>query len=150
MILSVGGGSHIEHRSAMQDDPQRRRPDISRAKTYIGWQPQVSEVVNAHSSEPQNVYVMSQKFSRTFCKIFRLHRSTTYVDVAYCYRQSSVVCPSVTLVSPAKTAEPIVMPFGLRTRVGPGNHVLDGDWGSRCLRVSGNFEGGKGASHCKV
>ena len=25
----------------------------------------------------------------------------------------------------AKTAEPIEMPFGLRTRVGPWNHVLD-------------------------
>jgi len=36
------------------------------------------------------------------------------------------VCLSVTLVSPAKTAEPIEMPFGLRTWVGPGNHVLDG------------------------
>jgi len=33
---------------------------------------------------------------------------------------------SVTLVSPAKTAEVIEMLFGLRTRVGPGNHVLDG------------------------
>ena len=33
---------------------------------------------------------------------------------------------SVTLVSPAKMAEPIEMPFGLRTSVGPGNHVLDG------------------------
>jgi len=33
---------------------------------------------------------------------------------------------SVTLVSHAKTAEPIEMPFGLRTRVGPGNHALDG------------------------
>jgi len=36
------------------------------------------------------------------------------------------VCQSVTLVSPAKTAEPIEMPLGLRSRVGPGNHVLDG------------------------
>jgi len=27
---------------------------------------------------------------------------------------------------PGKTAEPIEMPFGLRTRVGPRNHVLDG------------------------
>jgi len=36
------------------------------------------------------------------------------------------VCLSVTLVSPAKTAEPIEMPFGLRTQVGPGNHALDG------------------------
>jgi len=66
--------------------------------------------------------------------IIRPHRSTTYVDVAYCHRPSSVVCwsvglsigLSVTLVSPAKTAAPILMPFGLRTRVVPMNHVLDG------------------------
>jgi len=32
----------------------------------------------------------------------------------------------VTLVSPAETAAPIEMPFWLRTRVGPRNHVLDG------------------------
>jgi len=55
---------------------------------------------------------------------------STYVDVPYCYRSSIVVClsvcRSVTLVSPAKTAPPIEMPFGFRTRVGPGNHVLDG------------------------
>ena len=31
---------------------------------------------------------------------------------------SAVIC--------AKTAEPIEMPFGLRTRVGQRNHVLDG------------------------
>jgi len=36
------------------------------------------------------------------------------------------VCLSVTLVSPAKTAAPIEMPFELRTWVGRGNHVLDG------------------------
>ena len=29
-------------------------------------------------------------------------------------------------MSPAKTAEPIEMSFGLRTRVVPENHVLDG------------------------
>ena len=33
---------------------------------------------------------------------------------------------SITLVSPAKTAEAIEMPFGLRTWVGPRDHVLDG------------------------
>jgi len=32
---------------------------------------------------------------------------------------------SVALVSLAKMAEPIEMPCGLRTRVGPGNQVLD-------------------------
>jgi len=36
------------------------------------------------------------------------------------------VCRSVTLVSPAKTAAPIELPFGLRTWVGPGNHGLGG------------------------
>jgi len=53
----------------------------------------------------------------------------------------------VTLVSPAKTAEPIEMPFGLRTWVVPGNHVLD--WGPDPPMGRGNFEG-EGASHCKV
>ena len=43
---------------------------------------------------------------------------TTYV--VYCS-----VCLSVTLVSPAKTAKPIEIPFVLRTPVGPVNHVLD-------------------------
>jgi len=52
--------------------------------------------------------------------IIRPHRSTTYVDAAYSYRPSSVVCRSVTLVSPAKTAAPIELPFGLRTWVARG------------------------------
>ena len=64
-----------------------------------------------------------------------------YVDAAYCYRPSSVVCLSVTVVSPAKTAEPIEMPFMLRTRVSPRNHVLDGAPASRMGR--GNL-GGRG------
>ena len=48
---------------------------------------------------------------------------------------------SVTLVSPAKTAKAIKMPFGLRTWVGPGNHVLDA--GHNLPMGGGNF-GGKG------
>jgi len=35
------------------------------------------------------------------------------------------VCLSVATVSPAKTAEPIEMPFGVWTRVGQRNYVLD-------------------------
>jgi len=53
-----------------------------------------------------------------------------------------VVCRSVTLVSPAKTAAPIEMPFGLRTQMGPRNHVLDGGLDPPMGR--GNFEGEKG------
>jgi len=34
-----------------------------------------------------------------------------------------LVCRSVTVVSPAKTTQPIEMLFGLRTQVGPRNHV---------------------------
>jgi len=52
------------------------------------------------------------------------------------------VGPSVTLVSPAKTAEPIEMPFELWTRVGPCIHVSDGD--PNLLMGMGNFEGRKG------
>jgi len=56
--------------------------------------------------------------------IIRLHCSTAYVDAAYCYRPSSVVCRSVclsvTLVSPAKMAAPIEIPMELRTPVGQG------------------------------
>jgi len=33
---------------------------------------------------------------------------------------------SITLVSPAKTAEPIEMPFGLWAWMGPRNHLLHG------------------------
>jgi len=85
------------------------------------------------------------------------HRSTTHVDTAYCYRPSRVVCRSVclslclhvyrslvrsvTVVSPAKTAKPIKVPFGLRIRLGPRNHLLDGvnipSWEWASLRGEG-------------
>jgi len=35
------------------------------------------------------------------------------------------VCLSVTTMSAAKTAEPIEIPFGIITRLGPRNHVLE-------------------------
>jgi len=58
---------------------------------------------------------------------FRPHRSTAHVDAAYCYRPSTVVCWSVChTCEPSKMAEPMEVPFGLRTQVGPWNHVLDG------------------------
>jgi len=62
--------------------------------------------------------------------------SQYYVDVAYCYRRSSV-CLSVTIVSPAKTAKSIEMPFGLWIWVGPRNHVLDG--GVQITHAKGRF-----------
>jgi len=37
----VGGDSEIVHMPAVEDDPQRRRPDISRAKAELNWEPLV-------------------------------------------------------------------------------------------------------------
>jgi len=49
-----------------------------------------------------------------------LKHSLLYKDAVYCYRRSSIVCRSVcrsvTIVSPAKTAEPIEMSFGVDSR----------------------------------
>lgn len=42
---SVGGDSPIVMLSGVQDDPQRRKPDIRRAKLYLGWSPKVPLVV---------------------------------------------------------------------------------------------------------
>jgi len=54
---------------------------------------------------------------------------------------------SVTLVSLAKTAEPIDVPFGMRTWVDPRDHVLDG--GSDPPMGRGKC-GGQWASHSKA
>jgi len=54
------------------------------------------------------------------------------------------VVRSDTVVGSAETAEPIEMPFGLRTRVDPRSHVLDG---GPDLPWEGAFLG-KGAAHC--
>jgi len=68
------------------------------------------------------------------------HRSTVYVDAAYCYRRSSLVCLSVCLSrSWAVQTELSEMLFGLWTRVGPWNHVLDHRWDAEwaVLRAAG-------------
>merc|ERR1719291_1578785 len=38
----VGSSSSIVHKAAVEDDPKRRRPDISLAEKVIDWQPRVS------------------------------------------------------------------------------------------------------------
>jgi dTDP-glucose 4,6-dehydratase len=42
IIDLVGSQSAIEHRPLPQDDPMRRRPDISRATKVLGWSPKLS------------------------------------------------------------------------------------------------------------
>ncbi|MBY0470040.1 GDP-mannose 4,6-dehydratase [bacterium] len=38
---AVGSSSPIQHLPAREDDPRRRCPDITRAKTHLGWSPKV-------------------------------------------------------------------------------------------------------------
>ena len=37
----TGSASAIEHRPLPQDDPKVRKPDISRARSMLGWEPKV-------------------------------------------------------------------------------------------------------------
>jgi len=37
----TGASSQIVFRPLPQDDPKRRQPDITRAKSLLGWQPEV-------------------------------------------------------------------------------------------------------------
>jgi dTDP-glucose 4,6-dehydratase len=41
IIKLAGSSSKIEHRELPVDDPKQRRPDITRARTKLGWQPEV-------------------------------------------------------------------------------------------------------------
>lgn len=38
----VGRNNKIRTVDAVEDDPQRRKPDITRAMTYLNWKPKVS------------------------------------------------------------------------------------------------------------
>ena len=55
MFTLVGSKSDIVNRPIMEDDPRRRKPDISRAKELFGWEPVVSScdsqslIANFHS-----------------------------------------------------------------------------------------------------
>ena len=42
VIRLTGSTSALEYRDLPQDDPVRRRPDISLAKKVLGWEPKIS------------------------------------------------------------------------------------------------------------
>lgn len=42
IIRATGSKSRVVHRPLPQDDPRQRRPDISRARRILGWEPRVS------------------------------------------------------------------------------------------------------------
>lgn len=42
----IGGRSVLITSSAVEDDPQRRKPDITRAMNYLKWKPKVNVYYN--------------------------------------------------------------------------------------------------------
>jgi nucleoside-diphosphate-sugar epimerase len=41
LVLKITkSSSELEHRALPEDDPKQRRPDLSRAKTILNWEPQ--------------------------------------------------------------------------------------------------------------
>jgi dTDP-glucose 4,6-dehydratase len=41
VIAATGSKSHIRYEKLPEDDPKQRRPDITKARTLLGWEPQV-------------------------------------------------------------------------------------------------------------
>jgi len=80
-------------------------------------------------------------FITSICTCFCIHSlllnhivCTQCIDLVYCYRCSMVsvyvcVCLLGITMNCSKTAEPVKMPFGFWTLVGPPNHVLGGGRG---------------------
>jgi UDP-glucuronate decarboxylase len=42
VIAATGSSSKIVHLPLPQDDPRQRRPDISKAKKYLDWEPRIT------------------------------------------------------------------------------------------------------------
>jgi len=42
IVRLAGSKSEIVHRDLPVDDPKQRRPDITRARTLLGWEPEVA------------------------------------------------------------------------------------------------------------
>jgi dTDP-glucose 4,6-dehydratase len=42
VLEATGSSSEVVHREALEDDPTRRKPDITRARELLGWAPEVS------------------------------------------------------------------------------------------------------------
>ena len=86
--------------------------------------------------------------------VIRPHRSTTYVDAAYSYRPSSVVCRPSVCLSVCHTSQPCNNGCTDRAAVwvedlsGPGEPCIR--WGSRFPHEKGQIFRGEWASNCKV
>ena len=129
-IVDVDGGNHLPA------DSQPKSVVLVWGLALTGRSICVHQMNRVNSCNDFGHIDQHQNVSVCISIIIRPDRSTTYVDAAYCYRPSSVVCRtvcrSVTVVSPAKTAEQIQ--FGFRTQVGPTIQIYQTYHGKRQFR----------------
>ncbi|MCE9581606.1 MAG: SDR family oxidoreductase [Planctomycetes bacterium] len=52
IIAVTGSKSRVVHKAAMVDDPKQRRPDISKAKATLGWEPRITRAVGLKLTLP--------------------------------------------------------------------------------------------------
>lgn len=55
-----GSGSEIQFLSEAQDDPQKRKPDIRKAKLMLGWEPVVSVALGQKVAPSPPAFMSSQ------------------------------------------------------------------------------------------
>jgi UDP-glucuronate decarboxylase len=56
----TGSSSPVTQRPLPQDDPRRRKPDITRAQALLGWQPVVSLEEGLKATIPYFAYQLRQ------------------------------------------------------------------------------------------
>jgi len=95
-----------------------------------------------------NLWLPKQRYDEIMRVQFFSVTRCTYVDVAYCYRPSSVVCLSICHSGePCKNGSTDEDAVWVEDSGGAGNHVSDG--GSRSPMGRGSIEG-EGVANCKV
>jgi len=98
----------------------------------------VSYMLHRNRPVDYKIYAVMEQcvYGTKICDILDLQKCLTQTWIDFDFDYVDVL--SVMIVSPAKTAEPIDMPFGLRSRMGPGTTYYRG---SRSPVGRGNFEG---------
>ena len=130
------GGWSTFHSPAQADPPDAEPSPTHPAMNRSYFDPTYAAGIN--NTSPTQRYDMTRGKLYCIINIIKPHRSTVGLSVCLfvCLSVCRSVGLSVMITNTAKTAEPIDLQFGMWTRVGPRNCVLDG---SRSPR-EGTFE----------
>lgn len=70
----LGGNSEIVKKPAMTDDPRKRKPDITRAKKYLNWQPVVSFSLSTNFGDWYRAISLNSSYSAKYVTGFQLQK----------------------------------------------------------------------------